>query len=174
MIKVPEWIWKVIAFIVSREPIANYLIKRAQRTPYFDLPGYMDRDWLFNPYDQETHRKKYEWLPSIRIHHILRADVARHPHDHPWDARTIILGPGYKERRLVHVNPSNGKYLYDFFERKKGQTATIKFGEYHSIDEVPVGGAMTVFITYKFRGGWGFLVDGKKIPWREYEGRYPT
>jgi hypothetical protein len=32
------------------------------------------------------------------------------------------------------------------------------------------GGATTLFITGKYRGTWGFLVDGVKVPWREYLG----
>lgn len=172
MVSIKERVWQLIAWVVSREPIANLLIKQAHKTPYFNLPGYMDRDWLFNPYNQETHQKRWEWLPSIRVHHILRADLARHPHDHPWNARTIILGPYYKERRLL-CNLNTGP-IYEYFTRKRGQTATINFGEYHAIDEVPEGGVWTLFITFKFMGGWGFLVDGKKMPWREYEAKYPT
>ena len=42
--------WQLFAFVVSRKPVADYLIGRATRTPYFNLPGYMDRDWLFNAY----------------------------------------------------------------------------------------------------------------------------
>lgn len=168
--QLPEWLWKIVAFVVSREPIANYLIKRAQRTPYFDLPDYMERDWLFNPYDQETREKKYDSLPSIRIHHILREDIAPHPHDHPWDARTIILRGWYKERRLSWFTTK--KMCFNNLIRAKGDTAPINFGEYHMIDEVSEGGVYTLFITYKYRGMWGFLVNGVKMPWREYEEKY--
>jgi hypothetical protein len=54
------------------------------------------------------------------------------------------------------------------FLRLPGDTATIKFGEYHSIDYVSKGGVYTMFITWDYRGTWGFLVNGKKVPWREY------
>lgn len=30
------------------------------------------------------------------------------------------------------------------------------------------GGAWTLFISWRWRGVWGFLVDGRKVPWREY------
>lgn len=171
--KTPEAVWRLIAWIVSREPIANYLIKRAHKTPYFDLPGYMDRDWLFNPYSRETHSKRWEWLPSIRIHHILRADLARHPHDHPWNARTIILKNSYTESRYI-VWPGEPKMMFNRHERKRGDTATINFGEYHEISRVDDGGVWTMFITFKFKGMWGFWVDGKKMPWKEYEEKYET
>ena len=173
--------WDIVAWIVSRPRIADYLIKRSQRTPYFHLPGYMNRWWLFNSYGNDPekpeatrHDRKYKWLPSIRIHHILRADLARDLHDHPWDARTIILKGDYVERRRV---AGKGSYtLLDGIEypvteeylRLPGDTATIKFGEYHSIDYVSDGGVYTMFITWDYRGTWGFLVNGKKVPWREY------
>ena len=51
-----ETLWRFAAYIVSRRPVAQYLISRAQRTPYSPILGrtddrlYMDRWWLFNPY----------------------------------------------------------------------------------------------------------------------------
>lgn len=169
-------IWKIVAFIVSRRPVADWLIRRAQRTPYFHLPGYMSRWWLFNPYgggsqgeadqadDSARHRRRWPWLPSVRIHHILREDLADHPHDHPWDARTIILKGCYLERRL---SPQPR-----LIRRDPGDTARIEHDEFHHIAAVPKGGVWTLFITWDYRGSWGFLVDGKKVPWREYEAKY--
>lgn len=164
-------LWKAVAFVVSRKPVANYLIRRSWATPYFHLPGYMDRWWLFNSYSPDVEksgearyaRKMPSWVPSIRIHHILRADDARHLHDHPWNARTIILKGWYVERRL------NADGSITEGVRSKGNTAQILYGQYHSIDEVSEGGVYTMFFTWKYCGGWGFLVDGKKVPWREYE-----
>ena len=154
--------WAFISWFVSRERVRDYLIKRAMRTPYSHLPGYMDRYWLFNAYDKVNGNEvtPIKWLPSIRIHHILRRDDDRHMHDHPWDARTIILDGHYIERRLGQ----EGVFLI----RKRGDTAALKFGEYHTITYVPDGGVWTLFITFGYKGTWGFLVDGKKVPWREY------
>lgn len=177
-----EFLWKALAWFVSREPVAGYLIERAKRTPYFDLPGYMERNWLFNGYhfdlkdEKSRHERRIKWLPSVRIHHILRADTARHPHDHPWDARTIILKGGYDEQRMVGWKPSEaGTWVPDMqvIARCRGDTAALKYGEYHSIDRVSHGGVYTMFITWDYMGTWGFLVDGVKIPWREYEKMYP-
>lgn len=170
-----ELLWRAIAFVVSRKPVADYLIERSKKTPYFHLEGYMNRWWLFNPYSSDTNNESTErykrkwpaWVPSIRVHHILREDIGRHLHDHPWNARTIILKGWYTERRLIegkwgdkHIVESN---------RINGQTARILFGQYHSIDEVSPGGVYTLFFTWKYGGTWGFLVDGKKVPWREYD-----
>jgi hypothetical protein len=151
--------WKIIAWVVSRPAIADRIIRYADRHPYKHLPGYMNRGWILNPYDQKTHRAKYNWIPfSVRIHHILRADKGRHLHDHPWNARTIILRGAYREVRL------NGSQ----FTRVCGDTARLNFGEYHKIQWVS-GGVCTLFITGRYKGVWGFLVKGKKVPHYEYD-----
>lgn len=163
--------WRVIAAIVSLPFIADYLIRRALRTPYFHLPDYMNRWWLFNAYSSDTtlpegergKLKRFRWLPSIRIHHILREDRADHPHDHPWNARTIILYGHYLECR-----PGQQSRL-----RAAGDTAAIRFGEFHHIARVSPGGVFTLFITWRYCGGWGFLVDGVKVPWRQYVAEHP-
>lgn len=167
-----ELFWRVFAWVVSRERVANYLIERAKRTPYYNLPGYMNRDWLFNGYDiGRGGRRHAEWLPSIRIHHILRADHGRDLHDHPWDARTIVLRNGYTETRRVESGPV---YVEREFTRRRGDTATLNYGEYHRIDKMlGEGPTVTMFITWKYLGTWGFLVNGVKVPHREYKGEQP-
>lgn len=170
--------WRIVAFAVSRPWIAERLIARAMRTPYFHLPGYMERWWLFNGYPPSDgagdhyDRRRFSWLPSIRIHHILRADTADHPHDHPWDARTIVLRGWYIERRALHTR--SGIEACIRHTRLPGDTATIDYGDFHHIEEVTAGGVWTLFITGGKRGGWGFLVNGVKVPWREYEARFPS
>jgi hypothetical protein len=119
----------------------------------------MRRWWLFNAYDaHDPRRRAYPWLPvSARIHLICRPDADRHQHDHPWDARTIVLAGWYAEQRGERT-----------FVRKAGQTASLRHEEYHRITSVAVGGAVTLFLMFRFRGPWGFSVDGKKVPWWEY------
>lgn len=138
------------------------------KTPYTHIMHpkgvYMERYWLFNPYQPESSGKHNRFPISIRIHHICLPDDARDLHDHPWNARTIILKGGYIEQRLV-----NGNEVV-CFERLPGDTAKIKFGEYHTIEALADGGAWTVFITGKYRGTWGFLVNGAKVQWRKYTG----
>lgn len=162
--------WRLLAFILSRRPIAAYLIRRAQRTPYFHLPAYMERWWLFNAYDSDPSLSaeqrraaiRFPRLPSIRIHHILRADDADHLHDHPWAARTIILAGWYVERR----QRAQRRVM------ARGATGRIDHGSYHHIEAVSDGGVWTLFLTWDYLGTWGFLVDGQKVPWREYEHRH--
>lgn len=158
-------IWNFIAKICAKPAVAEWLIRRSQKTPYQHIYGkdgdmYMGRWWLFNPYPYPEEKRK-NWFPiSIRIHHIQRKDDDRHLHDHPWNARTIIIKGGYTE-----IRESQGQ-----FYRSPGSTAKLNYGEYHRITYVKPEGAWTVFITGKYQGTWGFLVDGIKVQWREYLG----
>lgn len=162
-------LWKIVAWILSRQPVADWLIRRSQRTPYFDIvkngETYMRRWWLFNPYDYETREPKHRWCPiSIRIHHIMKPDEDRHLHDHPWNARTIILRGLYLESRPGRADFLRTQYL------KRGDTQRIGLGAFHRIEYVGNKGAYTLFISGPNRGTWGFLVDGVKVPWRKYLG----
>jgi hypothetical protein len=163
-----ELVWRVIARIVSARRVTAWLLQRAVKTPYFhirDLDGslFMGRWWLFNPYPAQSDGggSKRGWrgrLPSIRIHHICRPDTARDFHDHPWDARTIVLRGFYIEELPGGLHRVRGV----------GDTGRLLFGQYHRIDSISEDGVWTLFITWRKRGTWGFLVDGKKVPWREY------
>lgn len=151
----------LIGYLLSRPRVANWIIKRAQRMPYFHLDGYMNRWWLFNGYEPGSHTPKHAWFPiSIRIHHILREDYDRALHDHPWNARTFILKGCYTEEREGST---------DLIVRMQGDTARLKFGEYHTIRHVSTGGVYTLFIVGRMRGMWGFKVDGVKVPYKEYD-----
>lgn len=158
--------WRMLAAIVSRPRVTRWLIARAQRTPYTHITSadgsdvYMGRWWLFNPHPSSGAPKSTPWLPSVRIHHIRRADRDRHLHDHPWNARTIVLRGWYDEERA-----DGGQYY-----RHTGYTGRLLYGQYHRIAWVHPAGVWTLFITWKYRGTWGFDVDGVKVPWREYLG----
>ena len=163
--------YKIIAMLLSVPIVTDWLIKRAKKTPYFHIASadgkdvYMERYWLFNPYGRDEHGgtlpARIKWLPSIRLHCIHRPDNDRDMHDHPWDARTFILKGAYIEKRLI----GNAEVT---FYRLAGDTAKLNYGEYHRITNVSVGGVWTLFVTWKYKGVWGFLVDGKKVPWKQY------
>jgi hypothetical protein len=165
-------LWAGLGHLCSRPAVVAWLLRRALRTPYTPITAgndpasvYMNRWWLFNPYDgslqQGTMLRRWSWCPiSVRVHHILRPDADRHLHDHPWNARTIILRGGYTELR------QDGPHT-----RRAGETVALRFGEYHRITQVAAdAGALTLFITGRYRGTWGFLVDGAKVPYRRYLG----
>jgi hypothetical protein len=167
-------IWNACARFLSRPAVVDWLIRRAMRTPYTPIITddllYMERFWLFNPYPPNNDGRKAPWqFPiSIRLHHICLPDQDRHQHDHPWHARTIILRGWYTEAR-------QGELIWEdrAIHRIAGETATLRFGEFHRITDVSLGGVWTLFVTGKYRGTWGFNVDGVKVPWRQYLGLEP-
>lgn len=162
--------YKLIAKILSHPKVFNYLLNMAKKTPYTHIYGeqdkqlYMERYWLFNPYPVSGGKSRYNWLPlSIRIHKIVKPDNDRHLHDHPWNARTFILKGWYTEERFAML-------FNDWYTRFTGDTSRLNFGEYHRITEVSENGVYTLFVTGKYRGTWGFLVDGLKVPYKKYLG----
>lgn len=169
-----EQLWRLMALIVTIPAVTDWLIARARRTPYSNITSrdgtdvYMVRLWLFNPYGKDANGDpapaRWPRLPSIRLHHILRADDDFHCHDHPWNARTIVLERGYDEERPTSVADAVRTVHY----RQRGYTGRILFGQYHRISHVPPEGVWTMFITWEKQGTWGFLVDGQKVPWRQY------
>ena len=178
-----DLVWHVVARLVSLPRVANWLIERAQRTPYTHIHSmdgqslYMGRWWLFNAYpkdDQGNHLPaRFQWLPSVRIHHICRPDLDRDLHDHPWNARTIVLRGWYIEHlppdatRGVPSASGHCKWCL----RARGDTGRLMYGEYHRIDTISDNGVWTLFLTWQFQGDWGYLVDGQKVPRHQYHQR---
>lgn len=180
--------WRLLALVLCRPFVFNWLKRRGERTPYIHLgpmhDRYMFRYWLFNPYSKApdgSYPARWSWLPNIRLHHIMRADADRHLHDHPWNARTFVLRGFYLEERkgdlfnqgdegVRILRDEHGKFAghREIWRRSAGYTGRLLFGEYHRISHIPPGGVWTLFITWKFRGDWGFDVDGVKIPHTEY------
>ena len=175
-----NFLWRIVAFIVTIPVVTDWLIERAKRTPYSHIPSrdgkrtYMRRWWLFNPYGKadngDTLPPRWEWLPSIRVHHILLADDDQHMHDHPWDARTIVLRGYYLEQLPLTADRGQRGFAWRWHECRRGYTGRLEFGEYHRIHTLSGGGVYTLFFTWKYMGTWGFLVDGVKVPWRKYLG----
>ena len=167
-----QLLWTVLARVLSQRHIAAWLIRRAQRTPYAPIYArnsdalYMDRWWIFNPYGKtpegRTAPAKCRWLPSVRVHHICLPDDDLHEHDHPWDARTILLRGWYVEERRSHDLPTR--------VMQSGMTGAIHAGDYHRIARVSDGGVFTLFFTWRYVEEWGFNVNGSKVPWRTYLG----
>jgi hypothetical protein len=168
-----DFVFRLIAqYIAKRPALVDRIRHNAWRNPYSSIASrdgtrtYMYRAWLFNPYEDRLGNPiKRNWfmrlLPSIRLHEIMLPDDDPHLHDHPWNARTIILRGWYDEVRL-----EDGQLVKHV--RTAGTTARLNFGEFHRIAKKGSGPIITLFITGKYRGTWGFLVDGKKVPWREY------
>lgn len=144
--------------------IRDWVINQAMKTEYYHIPGYMNRWWFFNG-DVKEGIPQYRWLPRFRIHHILREDEDRPLHDHPADFRTWVL-KGYYVHETEKLEQGVWKSHFSIYEA--GDSYKLKFGEFHSIRHVSNGGVWTLFMLGPSKGVWGFKVDGKKVPWREY------
>jgi len=160
--------------------LVDHLVKRAQRTPYFNLKGYMNRWWLVHPVEAReefVHCGKVSWRRplarliqmtrwTVRIHEILRSDNDRSPHDHPWSYITVILRGGYWEERPTWVDG-----LYIGMESQwhgPGSVLRRKATDIHKLT-MP-GPTLTLFICKKHSQAWGFfpMLDKQKVYWKEY------
>lgn len=159
----------------------DWLLERAKRTPYWHLSGYMERFWIV-PYcyagsEHDTGCGRVSWRQPLirilqecgiaaRVHHILRSDKGREPHDHPWSYLTIVLRGGYREERYDELG--------DLISSKWHGPGSILWRPANSWHRllIPNGEtAWTLFITGRKGQIWGFNVDGKKVPYREYFNR---
>lgn len=176
-----QGLWIALAEVIAGTGIKDWLIQQAKKRPWYPIDGIMDRYWLFNPYDElggnggeEVKRSWWRnYLPSVRVHHIYGADQDPHLHDHPWNCRTIILEGFYIERVF---NPEWEPMLPDTaanqetvdYLRLDGFTKKFKPEEWHQITKVSSHGCWTLFITWKYKCPWGFMVDGNKMLSRDY------
>lgn len=104
-----------------------------------------------------TVRKYRPWLPSIRVHHILRRDLDRHPHNHPWTFRTILLRGWYIEERGGLERAYIG-----------GDTYRCESDDFHRVKHVGDGGVWALFISGKYQHTWGFQTEDGFVPHKEY------
>jgi hypothetical protein len=165
--------WRILAWLLTRFDSASWLL--AMSYPYKHIEGpdgsiYMYRWWIFNHYDA-GYGARWKWLPSVRLHRIMRPDSDRAPHDHPWTARTIVLKGWYREESLRPIPELKiERYAFAFF-RERGYTGTLGTDQFHRILDVSEGGVWTLFFTWGKNDSWGFLVNGVKVPWREHLAR---
>lgn len=165
-----DLLWRPLVWLVTWAPVFAWLQRRGAANPYTHITSadgqdtYMFRYWIFNPFGKDAEGDplpaRWSWLPSVRLHRIMRGDHDRHLHDHPWNARTIVLRGFYADYRNARCAPL----------RQRGYTGRLLFGQFHRILYVNTDGVWTLFFTWKYRGTWGFDVDGVKVPWREYLG----
>ena len=159
---------------------ADYLIRRAQKTPYFHLEGYMNRWWLV-PYvgagsAMATGCGWVSWKRpftrllqclgvAIRVHEILRSDLGRDPHDHPWPYITVILRGGYWEERY------QGTEMVSLKWHGPGSVLMRAATDLHRLC-LPAGTTThTLFMTGRYKQRWGFMTAKGKVPHNEYLAR---
>lgn len=176
--------------------LVDWLIRRAKRTPYFHLEGYMNRYWLVPYKRKETHkpirqfdqgydlvegntntgpvsfwRRPIAWMLqqcgiAARVHEILRSDLGRHPHNHPWPYLTIILRGWYWEDRFDDQGAWRGSRLHG-----PGSILYRPAGSWHKLDLLDGGPVTTLFITGRKSQSWGYNVGGRQVNHLDYDGR---
>lgn len=112
---------------------------------------------------------------DARVHVILRSDKERDPHDHPVPYLTVILRGGYWEERYNRAG--------EMVSARFHGPGSILFRRASSLHRLILEGMIghpctpvtTLFVRWtRRRQEWGFLVDGQKVSWQEYEKRTPT
>tara|TARA_R100000664_G_C2759902_1_gene150268 strand:- start:8455 stop:9027 length:573 start_codon:yes stop_codon:yes gene_type:complete len=185
-----KYFYKIISKILAIEFIAKFIIKQfANQHPDFailDENGvpYLERWWVFNrhPVSGETLSKGWGWTRffpfSIRVHRFRSPDKDEHFHDHPWDAVSLIFAGSYVEKRTdLRMNPI-AKTPYDYtlpYFLESGDVNFIKANDFHSIvkvtpdDAIDSLGVWTVFINFKKKKSWGFMMeDWSIVNWTKY------
>lgn len=143
---------------------ADRIITRAQKTPYFNLPGYMDRWWLLKPHWWTLHF-------GVRVHRFMRSDTDRALHDHPGCSLSILLRGAYTETMPV----DQGQHPFDDFvpggtyslHRVAGDVIprSRRFGHRLTLNSDEV---WSIFVMRHARQAWGFRTREGWVWWREY------
>lgn len=173
-------LWTSVACVIADSPALLQALKRnAGEKPYFPIgpesDPYMLRAWLQPRWSlmdrgdgvlepKSWHRRLWSWLPSIRMHKILRPDADRCLHDHPAAFRSLIVSGFYVEDAL-YAGPRPLPVT-----RWEGTSYFCPAERMHRIAHVSKGGVWTIVIWYPTRrkDSWGFLVNGIKVPWRQH------
>lgn len=158
--------------------LVNLIIARAKRRPlasiYVDGELYMERWWLVKPdgvkpeWEQMRGGRFKDW--GVRVHRILRSDLDRELHDHPWPNVSIVLRGGYAE--ILPTDPGqaakwdNAHFISKW--RSPGSVVRRKSGDRHRI-YIPEGQeAWTIFITGPWERDWGFYTRTGWQYWRDF------
>lgn len=122
---------------------------------------YMGRWWIIK--EGTGASRILRWLTqdqyhSLRLHHIVRPDVDRDLHNHPFKYLSLILRGYYREEL-------RGK---TFRTLMAGDTARGFRNTFHRIAYLPEDGVWTLFFMGKNHGLWGFARNGQFIPSHAY------
>ncbi len=111
----------------------------------------------------EVHFQRYRILQtslfSIYIHHILKSDEDKHPHNHPFSFLSIILKGGYVERLW---NLKNNKYEMDYTASLAGSYIYRNTKQFHHITLVDPTWTL-VFVGKRTNDKWGYLLNNQSI-----------
>lgn len=180
-------LYSLLAMVLADRRVWSWLLSQAIHTPYLHIDDYMLRWWLV-PYQNEAAGPgcgMLDWRKrpiarliqklgfAVRIHLILRPDRGDAGHSHPWNARTFIMSGSYIEDR--YYTGSDGRQYVRQFMRTAGDTAALRYDEFHRISWVSGSGVLTLFVTGQKQGTWYFLrPNGERVhyvDWLAEEGQ---
>jgi hypothetical protein len=160
--------------------VGEWIIRRAMRDMSgYHLPGYMNRYWLLKPPERDRGKRRW-WHIGIRVHEILRSDLDRHMHDHPWWNISVLLRGTY-----IEYTPLRGQHFDIGGYRRAPQAGDItehttctvrcpgnivfrKPTNRHKL-VLPNGSVWSLFICGPWEQDWGFFVPNVgKVYWRAY------
>lgn len=113
-----------------------------------------------------------DWTCYLHCFH--QPDPDRDLHNHPWRATSTILWGGYEEVQIalteldpdgVRVTPRSQELHHI---RRPGDEYELFPDTYHSITRLMTPRVWTLFAHGPKERSWGFLIDGRHVPHREY------
>jgi len=139
--------------------LVDWLVARAKRDP---LPSiYHPKDGLYMERFNLKHWR-YLWL---RLHITWRSDADKHRHDHPWWSISWILDNGYFEQYEDHTEL---RWRGDIVFRRATTSHRLDLTYDETLRDGTLLPCVSLFITGPKVQSWSFIVDGAKVPWRQY------
>jgi hypothetical protein len=140
--------------------IAERLFQRLRpiterRPPDFVIGGfeapYMLRWWMI---------PRNKWF-NIYLHHFLRSDDDRAPHDHPWINVSFLLSGSYTEHTIAAGGVKHARvFSAGALRFRRAKTA-------HRV-ELTHGDCWTLFVTGPVIRQWGFHCRLGWVPWPQF------
>lgn len=109
---------------------------------------------------------------GVFVHQILRSDIDRHCHDHPWNFVSVILKGKYREFNLRSVCDEDGKptgeHALELKTYRAGDIVSHIAEDAHRL-EIPEGTTTwTLVFCGRTRREWGFWVGKDWLHWKPY------
>lgn len=115
-------------------------------------------------------KARFNFLPTVFLHHFLDSDQEDELHNHPWEnSVSFMLAGGYDEERAVGLAPGEQRLRTTWRRIQFPAVNVIRGTDYHRVHLIGRD-AWTLFITGRKASSWGFLTreGGEHVPWREY------
>lgn len=94
----------------------------------------------------------------IRLHHIMRSDLDRHLHDHPFDFTSLLLTGGYLE-----FLPGLSFPMF----RRRWSLLRRPATTLHKL-HLPFGPVWTLVFTSPWKRQWGYQTEEGWVQWDKY------